>query len=275
MTSNTHYGHLLSIPPTLNTSIPKAFCYFWTSYVLHALYGLDSPNSDWEAEGSLQNIPYLAAKCHESVALLVAWCLVCSHYGIGGIGAESNCRNKKIVDKTLAESPYMVLRRESATVTIGDEVLIRVVSTLIYGVGPLPLHSKPPPGGYSTIFFAVAVKKIVQALEEWQEGTFQQLDSSHNLMLSNLFNNVEHKANLYFIKLKADHHQPWVRLNNTIGLSEVGCSSVPGAEKWIPRVLPCLSLGLGPSVLGIAGIWHVSPKWVTALEVMAPSAIPG
>ncbi|KAI6041163.1 hypothetical protein EDC04DRAFT_2601907 [Pisolithus marmoratus] len=119
-TSNTYYGRLLSVPVTLNMSRVKALGYIRTSHALHAFYGLDSPTSDWEEDGlSLKTVPYFAAKCHESVALLVACSMVCSHYGVGGGGPEAIHRNMCTVDKVLAETPYMANTTPQAHAALG------------------------------------------------------------------------------------------------------------------------------------------------------------
>ncbi|KAI6017520.1 hypothetical protein EDC04DRAFT_2608007 [Pisolithus marmoratus] len=143
------YGHILSVPRTLNMSYKQALQYLHTSHVLQALYGL-SP---------------------------------LGVYGIGGDDSEESLeRNRRLVVELLNSSPYISGLpkdvKESGDDTavgdkdfLGDEVLIAVPRATAYGVQPPPLHSRPPPGGYSTIIFSVATKKIVQALEEWR-GSF-------------------------------------------------------------------------------------------------------
>ncbi|KAI6038751.1 hypothetical protein EDC04DRAFT_2603674 [Pisolithus marmoratus] len=165
---------------------------------------------------------------------------------------ESLERNRRVVVELLNSSPYISGLpkdvKESGDDTavgdkdfLGDEVLIAVARATAYGVQPPPLHSRPPPGGYSTIIFSVETKKIVQALEEWREGHFVSIENPHHLPLQKLFHEVENNAHQYFLKLKSAYPNLWMKTSLAIhreNQSENLLQSSVNVDNWVARGVP-------------------------------------
>ncbi|KAF8437707.1 hypothetical protein L210DRAFT_246285 [Boletus edulis BED1] len=210
-TSLTHYGRILVVPRALKMPKELALEFLETSRVLQAMYGLTSGDESWNTmSNNFRHSPFFAGRLNEPAALLLSRLLVMHQYGLGGVDSDAKLRNQSIIERILTDAPYGAIPSSAAEGIIGDDVLLQVARLVAYGIQGPPALSYPPPGGHSATILAIAVKKIVHSLEEWQDGSFKPLDPGRSTGLSKFLDRVESEAYDHFARLKCSHTDVWI-----------------------------------------------------------------
>ncbi|KAF8547920.1 hypothetical protein OG21DRAFT_1489811 [Imleria badia] len=130
-------------------------------------------------------------------------------WATGGRDSNAEDRNKETTKSILETMPYAKGPGMANTI-IGDNVLLQVSRAVAFRIqGPARL-SYPPPGGFSPVTFAIAATKIIQALEEWEDGFFKPSEPSTNMDLAKHLDETENAALQHFNYLKSTYPDAWI-----------------------------------------------------------------
>ncbi|KAF8874663.1 hypothetical protein BD779DRAFT_1678632 [Infundibulicybe gibba] len=218
-TSDRNYGIHLGPVTGLHISDTAVDVYLEISQVWHATLGLMPVNHHFVE--SLQKLEMYRINVNKITALNHTRWLVCHDYGLGGnlTPEAAICKAESI----FRARPFLIHRVTEHS--IGDGVLVRTCSILLFGDMTRPSIEYPPIGGYSPGVLAEAVVIILFALEEWSSGKpvpGDMQDPSLALPLQEACS----KLTQYFQQIKTADPTGWNNLSNSIH-----CAPLERAQK--------------------------------------------
>lgn len=155
-----HYGQNSGSLTGLTLSDSEIDKFIESSHAWQALLGIRSPGQKMQER--LLKIPAVCLmEGNKMIAMDQVRSALCHEYGIGGPCWETSRTKARDM---LRMRPFTPKAEEER---LGDDVLIQVVSALIYGHGRPGLNEAAPVDGYSVETIIEAVALIRLALKEW------------------------------------------------------------------------------------------------------------
>ncbi|KAF8347312.1 hypothetical protein F5887DRAFT_1175075 [Amanita rubescens] len=183
----------------------------YLSRALHAFFRLvetpEDPTLVTEWPRTLSDIP----SNHFKQTFFIARYLVLSHYGLHG----GQAKIRQICSRIKAALPFIhgELGEGMAWEELGDQVLVRVTSNLIYGKSQPSFLSSPPFNGYPEEIISAAATLIFLAVDEWNDGII----SSRTVLLEGRMGQSLCKQFLNALKnFKMKNREKWLAFSDKV-----------------------------------------------------------
>jgi hypothetical protein len=200
-----NYGQNAGSLTGLSMSDTEIDQFMEVSHSWQALMGIRAPGQ--KLQERLHKVPALHLRDGNLIkAMERARHMVCRKYGIGGDTSEEKAT------KVLDMKPFFP---KQGTDELGDQVLVEVISTLIYGHGRPGPKEAAPVDGYSVETILEAVAIIESVLKEWSTRTRSY---PQNLAVKAQIGRYTNDKREYMTKILTSMEEEWIDLGKRVYL---------------------------------------------------------